>query len=184
MATPTVNVTLPGRLGNPTLELQSDPRTDPRLVAAFAPLGLGGAAPTLPVDRQSPVEELLAVAAATEQAFDTVFSVLLADVRAPRGHRDPHRDHHGRRRQRHHAVHRPARRRHRAIAGAAAPARRRNGDIAVIHRDQLARGAGGRGVRRRRRGVPQCRWRTWPTPVPGRPERLLQRAGLDARRTC
>jgi len=85
MATPTVNVTLPGRLGDPTLELQSDPRTDPRLVAAFAPLGLAGAAPTLPVDRKSPLPELLAVAAATEQAFDTVFSVLLADVTTPGG---------------------------------------------------------------------------------------------------
>jgi len=85
MATPTVNVTLPGRLGDPTLELQSDPRTDPRLVAAFAPLGLAGAAPTLPVDRKSPLPELLAVAAATEQAFDTVFSVLLADVTTPEG---------------------------------------------------------------------------------------------------
>jgi acetyl esterase/lipase len=83
MATPTVNVTLPGRLGDPTLELQSDPRTDPRLVAAFTPLGLGGAAPTVPVDRQSTVEELLAVAAATEQAFATVFSILLADVPTP-----------------------------------------------------------------------------------------------------
>ncbi|MCW2557109.1 MAG: hypothetical protein JWP55_1073 [Mycobacterium sp.] len=85
MATPTVNVTLPGRLGDPTLELQSDPRTDPRLVAAFTPLGLAGAAPPLPVDRQSTLPELLAVAAATEQDFDTVFSVLLADVTTPEG---------------------------------------------------------------------------------------------------
>ncbi|KAA0074256.1 alpha/beta fold hydrolase [Mycolicibacterium sp. P9-64] len=85
MATPTVNVTLPGRLGDPELELQSDPRTDPRLVAAFTPLGLGGAAATLPVDRQSPLPELLAVAAATEQAFATVFSVLLADVKPAEG---------------------------------------------------------------------------------------------------
>ncbi|HEX7826619.1 MAG TPA: alpha/beta hydrolase fold domain-containing protein [Mycobacterium sp.] len=85
MATPTVNVTLPGRLGDPTMELQSDPRTDPRLVAAFAPLGLAGASPTLPVDRQSPLPEILAVAAATEQGFDTVFKVLLADVETPEG---------------------------------------------------------------------------------------------------
>jgi acetyl esterase len=85
MATPIVNVTLPGRLGDPTLELGSDPRADPRMIAAFTPLGLAGAAPALPVDRQSPVEELLAVAAATEQAFDTVFRVLLADVTTPEG---------------------------------------------------------------------------------------------------
>jgi acetyl esterase/lipase len=85
MATPTVNVTLPGRLGDPTLSLGSDPRTDPRLVAAFTPLGFGGAAPTLPVDRHSPLPELLAVASATEQAFATVFSILLADVPTPEG---------------------------------------------------------------------------------------------------
>jgi acetyl esterase len=85
MATHTVNVTLPGRLGDPTLELRSDPRADPRMVAAFTPLGLAAAAPTLPVGRQSPVEELLAVAAATEEAFDTVFSALLADVENPEG---------------------------------------------------------------------------------------------------
>ena len=85
MATPTVNVMLPGRLGDPGLELRSDPRSDPRLVAAFAPLGLDVAAPTLPVTRQSPLEELLGVAAATEQAFDTVFSILLADAPTPEG---------------------------------------------------------------------------------------------------
>jgi acetyl esterase/lipase len=85
MATPTVNVTLPGRLGDPTLELHSDPRADPRLVAAFTPLGLAGAAPPLPVGRHSPLQEVLAVAEATEQAFDTVFSVLLADVEPAEG---------------------------------------------------------------------------------------------------
>jgi acetyl esterase len=85
MAAPTVNVTLPGRLGDPALEMRSDPRSDPRMAAAFAPLGLDVPPPTLAVTRQSPVAELLAVAAATEQAFDTVFSALLADVPAPEG---------------------------------------------------------------------------------------------------
>ncbi|MDT5104887.1 MAG: acetyl esterase, partial [Mycobacterium sp.] len=40
MAAPTVNVKLPGRLGDPALEMRSDPRSDPRMVAAFAPFGL------------------------------------------------------------------------------------------------------------------------------------------------
>jgi acetyl esterase len=85
MAAPIVNVTLPGRLGNPALELRSDPRSDPRVVAAFAPFGLDVTAPSLPIDRNSPVSELLAVAAAAEQNFATVFAALLADVPAPNG---------------------------------------------------------------------------------------------------
>jgi hypothetical protein len=73
MVAPTVNVTLPGRLGDPSLELRSDLRSDPRMVAAFAPSGLVVTDPSLPVDRNSPVSELLAVAAAVEQNFGTVF---------------------------------------------------------------------------------------------------------------
>jgi acetyl esterase/lipase len=80
MAAPTLNVKLPGRLGDPTLELRSDPRADPRMVALLAPFGLDTEAAALPVDRQSPVDELLAVAAASEQAFGEVFAGLLADV--------------------------------------------------------------------------------------------------------
>lgn len=80
-----IDVKLPGRLGDPALELRTDPRSDPRMVALFAPFGLDVTAPPLPVDRQSPVEELLAIAAASEQAFDGVFAALLADVRKAEG---------------------------------------------------------------------------------------------------
>ena len=41
--------------------------------------------PSCPVTRQSPLEELLAVAAATEQGFDGLFGALLADVPAAQG---------------------------------------------------------------------------------------------------
>jgi acetyl esterase len=85
MAAPTVNVKLPGRLGDPTLELGTDPRSDPRMVAAFAPFGLHVRAADLPVDRHTAIQELLAVAAATEQGFDAVFGALLADVPKPEG---------------------------------------------------------------------------------------------------
>lgn len=85
MAAPTVNVKLPGRLGDPTMDLRSDPRSDPRMLAAMAPFGLDGRAAELPVTRASPLEELLAVALATEQAFDGLFGALLADVPAPHG---------------------------------------------------------------------------------------------------
>ena len=80
MANGTVDVKLPGRLGDPTLELGSDPRADPRMVALFAPYGLTVAAPPMPVDRSSPLEEVLAVAAATEAGFDGVFGALFAGV--------------------------------------------------------------------------------------------------------
>lgn len=85
MAATTVDVKLPGRLGDPTLELGSDPRSDPRMVAAFSPYGLAVCAPALPVDRSSLLEELLAVATATEQGFDGLFGVLSAGVPAAEG---------------------------------------------------------------------------------------------------
>jgi acetyl esterase/lipase len=75
-----VDVTLPGRLGDPTMELRTDPRADPRMIAAIQPFGLDSLAAELPVTRQSPLEEMLAVALATEQAFDGVFGALLADA--------------------------------------------------------------------------------------------------------
>ena len=75
-----LDVKLPGRLGDPSLELRDDPRADPRMLALFAPFGLDGAAASLPVDRQSPIEELLSAAAAVEQAFAGVFAALLAGV--------------------------------------------------------------------------------------------------------
>ena len=85
MAAPTVNVNLPGRLGDPTMEMRTDPRADPRMLAAIAPFGLDAKAPELSVTRESPLEDLLAGAAATEQGFDGLFGALLADVPAAQG---------------------------------------------------------------------------------------------------
>lgn len=80
MVAPALHANLPGRLGDPTMELRSDPRTDPRVAALLAPFGLDVEAADLPVDRSSPLDARLAVAAASEQAFDGVFAALLADV--------------------------------------------------------------------------------------------------------
>ena len=80
-----MSVNLPGRLGDPAMELRTDPRADPRMVALLARFGLDVTAATLPVNRASPVEELLAVAAASEQAFDGLFAALLADMPEPSG---------------------------------------------------------------------------------------------------
>jgi acetyl esterase len=85
MAAPTVNVKLPGRLGDPTMELRSDPRADPRMVAQFAPFGLDVRAADFPLDRRTPLDQLLAAAAATEHGFDALFDVLLADVPKAKG---------------------------------------------------------------------------------------------------
>lgn len=85
MADTTLDVKLPGRLGDPTLELRTDPRADPRMVALFSPYGMDACSPPLPVDRHSPLEEVLAVAAATEQAFAGVFEALGATVPATEG---------------------------------------------------------------------------------------------------
>ena len=136
----------------------------------------------MPVTRQSPVEDLLAVAAATEQAFDEVFGALLADVPAATG----------------------VETRTVTITGVdgnditlyvtAPPARRplpgllhlHGGGMAILHAaDEVAarwrallaeRGCVVVGVEfRNSAGSP------WPAPVPGRAQRLRQRTGLDAR---
>ena len=57
---------LPGRLGSPGMLLQDDPRADPRMIAAMAPLGMAGAPAPMPVDPSSPREAQLAYCVAAE----------------------------------------------------------------------------------------------------------------------
>lgn len=80
-----VDVVLPGRLGDPSMELRSDPRADPRMIAALSPFGLDARGVDVPVTRRSPLDELLAVAAAIEQSYDGLFDALLAGVPAAHG---------------------------------------------------------------------------------------------------
>ncbi len=70
------DVDLPGRLGDPARSLATDPRADPRLVAALAPFGLDGLGEPPPVTPASPREELLAFCAAAEAGFEAVFAAL------------------------------------------------------------------------------------------------------------
>ncbi|MCO1654038.1 alpha/beta hydrolase fold domain-containing protein [Pseudonocardia humida] len=72
--------TRPGRLGDPHLELRTDPRSDPRMVAALAPFGLDGAGEPPPVDRTSPREAQLAFLAEAEAGFEAVFAALMQDL--------------------------------------------------------------------------------------------------------
>jgi acetyl esterase len=67
---------LPGRLGNPAGDLRSDPRADPRMVAALAPFGLDTAGEAPPVDAGSPRAAQLEFLAAAETGFEGLFAAL------------------------------------------------------------------------------------------------------------
>ena len=108
MTTSTQNISelplLPGRLGNPDRVLKTDPRADPRLVAACAPFALDVAPPPVPVMRTRPWQDKLAYVAANEAGMEGVFTAV---VRGPptdyeRGAAD--RGHQGRGWERHHSV--------------------------------------------------------------------------------
>jgi acetyl esterase/lipase len=67
---------LPGRLGDPDMTLGTDPRSDPRMVAAMAPLGLADPPPPLPVDPTSPMAAIHEVMTATEEGYGAVWGAL------------------------------------------------------------------------------------------------------------
>jgi acetyl esterase len=71
---------LPGRLGDPNRVLKTDPRADPRLVAACAPFALDVAPPPAPVHANSPLQDRLDYSAANEAAMEAVFADLFADL--------------------------------------------------------------------------------------------------------
>jgi len=71
---------LPGRLGTPGMQLRDDPRADPRMLAAMAPLQMDVSAPPPPVNPNSPIDQLLDFAAATEAGFGAVFEALLVGL--------------------------------------------------------------------------------------------------------
>ena len=65
-----------GRLADPDRTLGTDPRSDPRMVAALAPFGLDGRLPPPPLSVDSPLEERLAFLAAMEEQFGAIFDTL------------------------------------------------------------------------------------------------------------
>jgi acetyl esterase len=71
---------LPGRLGDSTRILKTDSRSDPRLIAALAPLGLGGAPTPVPVTQNDTLQAKLEYLAATEAAFDGLFGTLVTGL--------------------------------------------------------------------------------------------------------
>ena len=60
---------LPGRLGDPSMTLDRDPRADPRLIALLTPLGLAGPLEPAPVGIDSGLDALLEYAADVEEEF-------------------------------------------------------------------------------------------------------------------
>ncbi len=73
-------VTPPGRLGHPEYTLRTDPRSDPRMVAALAPFGVDGLAEPAPVSPDDPLETRLAYIAAAEEGFEALFAALVAGL--------------------------------------------------------------------------------------------------------
>ncbi|MEM7324788.1 MAG: alpha/beta hydrolase fold domain-containing protein [Actinomycetota bacterium] len=71
---------LPGRLGDPNMQLRDDPRADPRMIAAMAPFALDVALPPPPVSSASPVEEIHEHCVATEEGFGALFEAFFVDL--------------------------------------------------------------------------------------------------------
>ncbi|KDF00743.1 alpha/beta hydrolase [Mycolicibacterium aromaticivorans JS19b1 = JCM 16368] len=72
-----------GRLADPNCTLGTDPRSDPRMVAALAPLGLADVLPDAPLTTDSPLADRLAYAAAAEEAVGGVISMLASAAPSP-----------------------------------------------------------------------------------------------------
>ncbi len=78
--TTAVSPILPGRLGTPDMVLRDDPRADPRMIAAMAPLGIDGAPLESPVTYTTPLEALLEYCGEAEQGFDGLGGILAAQA--------------------------------------------------------------------------------------------------------
>ena len=62
------------------MDLRSDPRSDPRMVAALAPFGLDVTPPPPPAECASSRDAQLAYVAAMEDGFGSIFEALVADL--------------------------------------------------------------------------------------------------------
>lgn len=69
-------VVLPGRLGDPGMSLATDPRSDPRMLAAMRPLGMDQPAPALPIGPDAPLEQVLELTMMAEDGNAAAFAAL------------------------------------------------------------------------------------------------------------
>ena len=70
----------PGQLGDPTMEVKTDPRTNPRLLAALTPIGLAGRMPTPNMSLDATIEELTPLMAADNAAVEGLYEMLPNDL--------------------------------------------------------------------------------------------------------
>ena len=176
-------MSLPGRLGDPERTLGTDPRADPRMVAALAAFGLDQRGEAPPVTPSSPREEQLAYSATAEAGFEALFGALYAGLPTMEGVTSETVTIAGRRRPRDQALRAPPGRLDRNAALHRPPPRGRHGDPRGGGRGvpALAGRAGGDGDGGRRRGVPQRRRPARRAPLPVRSRRLRRRAAVGER---
>ena len=74
-----------GRLANPDSTLGTDPRSDPRMIAALAQFGLDGRFPLPTVTPDSPLEDRIAFGAEAEELTGGVLSALAQTAPIPEG---------------------------------------------------------------------------------------------------
>lgn len=74
-----------GRLLDPDCTLGLDPRSDPRMTKAFAPFGLDGRLPAVPLSVDAPLEERIAFATMSEEAMGAILNALGGDLPAVGG---------------------------------------------------------------------------------------------------
>jgi acetyl esterase/lipase len=74
-----------GRHADPDAALGTDPRSDPRMVAALAPFGLDKPFPSSGLTAESPLDQRYAFADMSEQGVGAIFDALAAGIPQPAG---------------------------------------------------------------------------------------------------
>ncbi|KUI12900.1 alpha/beta hydrolase [Mycolicibacterium acapulense] len=69
-----------GRLADPDRTLGTDPRSDPRMVKAFAQFGLDGRLPAAPLSVDDPLEDRIAFATMSEEGMSAILEALGKDL--------------------------------------------------------------------------------------------------------
>lgn len=72
--------TLPGRLGNPDMNLGSDPRADPRVVAVLSAFGMDKEGQAPPLKRGDDLEKIGEFIVEADKGFGAMFSALMSDL--------------------------------------------------------------------------------------------------------
>jgi acetyl esterase len=79
----TIAPLLPGRLGNPNMQLRDDPRADPRMIAAMAQLGMDLAPPPSPITAASPMVDILDALGVAEAGAQMMFGMFVPATEPP-----------------------------------------------------------------------------------------------------